>query len=71
MTKRIRADDHRRAHFADGHARPLRLGEALSPNLKLAAGDGRGGRDLGDLGPGVGRFPKSHILIKIETSRHQ
>ena len=50
-----------RADFADGDAGPVRLGEALAANLQFAAGDGRGGRDLRDMRPGVGRFPERHI----------
>ena len=61
MTQRIGADDHRRAHFADGDARAVRFGKALSANLQLAAGDRRRRRDLRDLGLGIGGFPESHI----------
>ena len=46
-------------------ARAIRLGEALSANLKLAAGDRGGRRDLRDLRPGIGRFPERHISNKI------
>ena len=52
--ERIRADDHGRADFTDGDAGPVRFREALSSNLQLAAGDGGGRCDPGNLGPGVG-----------------
>ena len=59
--ERIGADDDRRADFPDGHLGPFFLRKALPPNLQLAAGDGRGRSDLGDVRLGVCWFTERHI----------
>ncbi len=59
----IRADDHRRADFADRDARPVRLREALAANLQLAAGDGGGRSDLCDLRLGSRAISEEAYLI--------
>src|ERR1019366_3027757 len=64
--KRIGADDDRCAHFPDGHLGPFFLGKALSPNLQLAAGNGRGRSDLGDERLGVCWVTKGHFKKRLK-----
>ena len=61
--ERIRADHHRRGHVAEADIGSRVRGQALAADLKFAAGNRRGGRDLENLRAGIVGFTKCHCCI--------